>query len=89
MERVFLDTEADGEAQTQGEVQVAQAPIAKVYTPIQMHFLTRLQRLGDIREESQDSDALTIKLIGRGIYSIYRECIDAGVGEEARRILGI
>ena len=89
MERVFLDTEADGEAQATSETQVAQALPAKVYTPIQMHFLTRLQRFGDIREESHDADALTIKLVGRGIYSIYRECIDAGVGDEARRILGI
>lgn len=89
MERVFLGTDTDGETQVQEDTQVTQTPLAKVYTPLQMHFLMRLQRLGDIKEEAHDSDALTIKLIGRGIYSIYRECIDAGVGDEARRILGI
>jgi hypothetical protein len=52
-------------------------------------LLSRLQRRGDIREEAHDVDELTAKLVGRGTYSTYCECIDAGVGNEARGTLGI
>ena len=93
MERAFIytDTEespAAGQPST-GPQSSTEQQLAKVYTPLQMHFLSRLQRLGDIRKEAHDADELTVKLVGRGIYSIYRECIDAGVGDEARGILGI
>ncbi len=87
MERAFIYT--DTEESPAAEQPPTERQLAKAYTPVQMHFLSRLQRLGDIRDEASDSDALTVKLVGRGIYSIYRECIDAGVGDEARGILGI
>jgi uncharacterized protein (DUF697 family) len=61
------------------------------YTPLQFHFLRRLQSLRGIQLEllahEEVVDELTERLVGRGVMSLYRECVDLGVGDEARKIL--
>ncbi len=64
----------------------------RAYSPLQMHFLARLQRLEDVRRQMEmidGSDPFMKKLVGRGLFATYRECVDEGVGSEARVILKI
>lgn len=62
----------------------------KPYSEVQLFFLLRLERLLRVRREhavlstSNDSWA---KLLGRAIYSTYCDCIELGVGEDARSLL--
>lgn len=63
------------------------------YTDSQLFFLLRLERAlrkrNEYKEyagEFQDKDP-TAKLLNRGIYSTYCDCIDLGVGNEAREFM--
>ena len=65
---------------------------AKVYSPIQAHFLARLRRLDGVRSQLGSlpaHDPFMKKLVDRGLFATYRECVDEGVGPEARQILNI
>jgi hypothetical protein len=58
------------------------------YSPLQLHFLGRLNRL--LRLRTRQSDELNgegVRLIDRAIYSTYCDACDAGVGEEAQKLL--
>ena len=71
---------------------VERAGSAMQYTPLQAHFLTRLERLRNAKEEIDsysDDDPFMKRLVDRGLFATYRECIDEGVGAEARHILHI
>lgn len=60
------------------------------YTPLQMHFLTRLADLVRKREalkEDSDHDEQLLRLCNRAIYATYRDCMETEVGGEARAIL--
>jgi len=61
-----------------------------VLTPQQLHFMARLERLLSIKNGYENKPAKETWLetaVGRAIYSTLRECIEIGVGEEARNIL--
>lgn len=65
---------------------------AKAYSPIQMHFLARLRRLDGVRGQLETlpaRDPYMKKLVDRGIFATYRDCMDEGIGDEARQILNI
>ncbi len=65
---------------------------AKVYSPIQMYFLARLRRLDGVRDQLDTlpvRDPFMKKLVDRGIFATYRDCMDEGIGDEARQILNI
>ena len=65
---------------------------AKAYSPVQMHFLARLRRLEGVRGQlgtAPARDPYMKKLVDRGIFATYRDCIDEGIGDEARQILNI
>jgi hypothetical protein len=54
----------------------------------QMLFLLRLQRLITLRRKSADHlDESALKGLNRCIYSTYCDCLEAGVGDEARQLL--
>jgi hypothetical protein len=54
----------------------------------QLLFLLRLQRLITLRRKSADQlDEAALKGLNRCIYSTYCDCLEAGVGEEARQLL--
>lgn len=61
----------------------------KPYSEVQLFFLLRLERLLRIRREHA---ALSIssdwwaKLLSKAIYSTYCDCIELGVGEDARNL---
>lgn len=60
------------------------------YNPLQMHFLSRLVRLAETKVEFDDgtvTDPFMRRLLERGIFATYRECVEEGVGAEARHIL--
>ncbi len=60
------------------------------YSEIQLFFLLRLERLLRLKREhatlSSASDWWT-KLLSRAIYSTFCDCIEQGVGEDARKLL--
>jgi hypothetical protein len=65
---------------------------AMQYTPLQMHFLSRLERLRNAKVEVdayREDDPFMKRLVDRGLFATYRECIDEGVGAEARHLLHI
>lgn len=58
------------------------------YTGLQLHFLRRLRRLVQLRQQQADhlnSDGL--KLLDRAIFSTYCDCLDQGVGDVAQAII--
>ena len=59
-------------------------------TMLQEHFLGRLQHFlnqkADI-DENQGTEVFALKALDRAIYSTYLDCIDQGVGKEAKTIL--
>jgi hypothetical protein len=74
------------------EESVERVGSAMQYTPLQAHFLTRLERLRNAKTEIDayaDDDPFMKRLVDRGLFATYRECIDEGVGAEARHILHI
>ena len=64
----------------------------KAYSAIQVYFLARLRRLEGMRCQMDSlpaHDPFAKNLINRGLFATYRECMDEGVGAEARRILNV
>ena len=83
-----LETDVAPVSETIDELQGS----VQTYTPLQMHFLARLQRLRDAKQEIDqygDSDPFMKKLVERGLFATYRECVDEGVAVEARHLLRI
>ena len=71
---------------------VSDSRTAKAYSPIQIHFLARLRRLDGVRGQLDNvpaNDPFMKKLVDRGIFATYRDCMDEGIGDEARQILNI
>ncbi len=59
------------------------------YTEWQVFYLLRLERLLKLRREHPTlmvSDFWWSRLLNKAIYSTYCECIEQGVGEEARSL---
>lgn len=86
------EAEAPAEAVVSEELPAGLAGSAMAYSPLQVHFLARLQRLSDARTEiemTNDEDPFMKKLVDRGLFATYRECVDEGVATEARHILKI
>ena len=60
------------------------------YTPTQLFFLTRLTWLVRQRRETintLDSSSWQSKLLNKSLYSTYMDCVQEGVGDEAKRLL--
>ncbi len=58
------------------------------YSPLQLHFLRRVQRLLRLRrEQSGQLNGDGVRLIDRAIYSTYCDAVDVGVGVEAQELL--
>jgi hypothetical protein len=59
-------------------------------TPLQEHFLARLQQLVSQREEflrSNPADKAGLKLLSRALYATYMDCVGAGVGDQGNAIM--
>jgi hypothetical protein len=58
------------------------------YSPLQLHFLRRLNRLLRLRsEQTGELNEDGVRLIDRTIYSTYCDAVDLGVAEEAQKLL--
>ena len=69
---------------TQGKIEV------RPYTPLQLHFLYRLEQLDRLRDEYEQSsqpDPYLLQLVKKAIYSTLRDCSDQEIGDEARAVL--
>ena len=62
----------------------------KRYSDMQLFFVLRLERLLRVRRDHaaiSNSNDWWAKLLSRAIYSTYCDCIEQGVGEDARNLL--
>jgi hypothetical protein len=58
------------------------------YSPLQLHFLRRLNRLLRLRgDQTGELNEDGMRLIDRAIYSTYCDAVDLGVTDEAQRLL--
>src|SRR4051812_47732554 len=63
----------------------------KSYSALQLFFLMRLSYLVRRRKDelaSLDPSHWKFKLLNRGLYSTFCDCVEEGVGEEAKVLLG-
>ena len=59
-----------------------------LYSPLQLHFLRRLNRLLRLRaEQAGQLNEGGIRLIDRAIYSTYCDAVDLEVAAEAQKLL--
>lgn len=57
-------------------------------SPLQLHFLTRLDRLLRLRsEQTGQLNEGGVRLIDRAIYSSYCDAVDLGIAAEAQKLL--
>jgi hypothetical protein len=59
------------------------------YSEVQLFFLLRMERLLRIRREHavlSNTNDWWAKLLTKAIYSTYCDCIESGVGEDARKL---
>jgi hypothetical protein len=74
----------------QPECNEAVSNSAQQLTKLQDHFLDRLQfflnRKAELRQ-IQHSDVHIMKALDKAIYSTYLDCVEQGVGEDAKAIL--
>lgn len=67
-----------------------QAGGLRSYTPTQLFFLTRLSWLIRQRRElinTLDPNDYRAKLLNKALYSTYLDCVEEGVGDEAKALL--
>ena len=58
------------------------------YSPLQLYFLRRLNRLLRTRQEQiRELNSDGLRLIDRAIYSTYCDTCDLGITEEAQKLL--
>ena len=58
------------------------------YSPLQLHYLRRLNRLLRLRQEQgTELNGEGVRLIDRAIYSTYCDACDVGVVAEAQKLL--
>jgi hypothetical protein len=56
------------------------------YSELQLFFLLRQERLLGIRSVMANSTDWWVKLLNKAIYSTYCDCIELGVGADARSL---
>ena len=69
----------------------ARASGLKSYSALQLFFLMRLSYLVRRRKEelaSLDPSHWKFKLLNKALYSTYWDCVQEGIGEEAKVLLG-
>ena len=62
----------------------------KSYTPLQLFFLWRLSFLQKQRREYTnvlDANSWQMRGLNKALYSTYRDCVEEGVGEEAKLLI--
>lgn len=58
------------------------------YSPLQLHFLRRLNRLLRLRYEQGDQlNSEGVRLLDRAVFTTYCDCVDMGLTREAQSLL--
>lgn len=77
--------------ETKGGMEEMLSPIKESegsYSPLQLYFLRRLNRLLRLRrEQSGQLNGEGVRLIDRAIYATYCDAVDVGVVAEAQKLL--
>ena len=77
--------------ETKGGMEEMLSPIKESdssYSPLQLHFLRRLNRLLRLRaEQAVQLNDDGVRLIDRAIYSTYCDAVDLSVAGEAQKLL--
>jgi hypothetical protein len=80
-----------GFEESKGGMDEMAAPVTEneaSYSPLQLHFLRRLNRLLRLRQEQRaELNSEGLRLIDRAIYATYCDASDVGVAEEAQKLL--
>lgn len=80
-----------GIEKSQGGMEEMVSPVTEneaSYSPLQLHFLRRLNRLLRLRQDQgSELNGEGVRLIDRAIYSTYCDASDVGVAEEAQKLL--
>ena len=58
------------------------------YTPLQLLSVTRLKDLLERQKNAARAEPWVKKALSKAVYSIFLDCVTAGVEKEAREILG-
>lgn len=59
-------------------------------TPLQYHYLTLLRHMVSVKDEYQagpEAEPWLLAALNKSIYSTLRDCMEANVGDDARRLL--
>ena len=75
---------------TQSTSLESQQQEVRSYTELQCHYLLRIKRLQALLNEEvvyAPAQEFTQRLLVRGIYGTYRECVDEGISDEALHII--
>ena len=65
--------------------------VQQAVTPLQYHYLSLLERLTALKNTYQtdpDYEAWKMEAIKKSVYSAFRDCLDANLGDAAKEILG-
>ena len=80
-----------GMGESEGGMNEMAAPVTEneaSYSPLQLHFLRRLNRLLRLRQEQRaELNTDGVRLIDRAIYATYCDACDIGVTEEDQKLL--
>ena len=74
----------------QSEIPHTASSVSVSTDPLASHFLGRLAELESLRqtyESSSHLDAVLLQAVKKSIYSTLRDCKEAGVGQEADKLL--
>jgi hypothetical protein len=77
--------------ESRGGIEEMVSPVSErdgTYSPLQLHFLRRLNRLLRLRaDQSGQLNEDGLRLIDRAIYSTYCDAVDVGVATDAQRLV--
>ena len=82
-------TPFNSNSQDQNRLQSSGSTSVGAYSPMQLLFLMRLARMLRERQEWLDrlrSDDWRVRLMHKSIYSSFLDCVELGVGEDARNL---
>ena len=59
------------------------------HTPLQMLSLNRLKELLDRQKNTEKTEPWVKKALAKAVYSVFLDCVSAGVEKEARELIGV
>ena len=82
--------ESAGQEVINGENTFVIGGVQQAVTPLQYHYLSLLERLTTLKNSYQsdpDYEQWMMEAIKKSIYSAYRDCLEANLGDAAKELL--